>query len=307
VLCGVGIFVKSNLKFKLLPEYSIFVDRIFETIFMEVILPNNSKYIIGSVYRPGSTHPTLTPLELFNEFSDLFSTLLDTLSNLPNLLIFGDLNIDVLQFGSNVRATDFVEHIFSYGLLQLVTKPTRCNDNSATLIDHIISKVNLPFFDISIITSRISDHFPVILSLLCTAKNSMANKTISKRSFSKTNIDKFKEALNNINWNVVRDAESIQLSYNIFADIFINFYELYFPLRDVKFNKKFHKIEPWFTKGLLVSRNNPIWSHLYPSPSIYCGNRICGPCFNCVDSLKIHTLSQHNLIIFAKLRNLVLS
>ncbi len=217
---------------------------------MEVILPNNSKYIIGSVYRPGSTHPTLTPLELFNEFSDLFSTLLDTLSNLPNLLIFGDLNIDVLQFGSNVRATDFVEHIFSYGLLQLVTKPTRCNDNSATLIDHIISKVNLPFFDISIITSRISDHFPVILSLSCNIKSTVANKTISKRSFSKTNIDKFKEALNNINWNVVRDAESTQLSYNIFSDIFTNFYELYFPVRDIKFNKKFHKIEPWFTKGL---------------------------------------------------------
>jgi len=40
---------------------------------------------------------------------------------MPNLLIFGDLNIDILQFGTNIRATDFVELIFSYGLLQLVT------------------------------------------------------------------------------------------------------------------------------------------------------------------------------------------
>ncbi len=55
---------------------------------------------------------------------------------------------------------------------------------------------------------------------------------------------------------MVREAESTQSSYNSFSDIFTNFYELHFPKRTIKFNKKFHKIEPWFTKGLLVSRNN---------------------------------------------------
>jgi len=66
---------------------------------------------------------------------------------------------------------------------------------------------------------------------------------------------KFKTALNNINWNVVRDAEDAQVSYNSFSDIFFNFYELYFPKVTLKVNKKIHKIEPWFSAGLLVSRN----------------------------------------------------
>jgi hypothetical protein len=49
---GVGIFVKSNLKFCVLSAESIFVDRIFESIFIKLELPNSRKCIIGSVYRP---------------------------------------------------------------------------------------------------------------------------------------------------------------------------------------------------------------------------------------------------------------
>jgi len=57
---------------------------------------------------------------------------------------------------------------------------------------------------------------------------------------------------------VVREADSTQSSYNSFSDIFLNFYELYFPKRTLKFNKKFHKIDPWFTNGLLISRNKKL-------------------------------------------------
>jgi len=57
---GVGIYVKSDILVKQLPEFSVFADRILETIFVEITLPNNTKYTIGSIYRPGATHPTLT-------------------------------------------------------------------------------------------------------------------------------------------------------------------------------------------------------------------------------------------------------
>ena len=108
----VGIYIKSNIKFSLLPQYSIFVERILETIFVEIILPNNSKYIVGSIYRPGATHPTLTPLQLFTEFYELFKNILDNISNYSDLLLMGDINIDVLQYGHNPRATDFIELFF---------------------------------------------------------------------------------------------------------------------------------------------------------------------------------------------------
>ncbi len=157
--------VKKDIIVKNLPEFSIFADRILETIFIEITLPNNTKYTIGSIYRPGATHPTLTPLELFNEFNELFNNLLDSLSNVPNLILLGDLNLDALLYHENQRVQTYIDCLFSYGLLQLVCRPTRCNDNSATLIDHALTNVKSPIYSISILTSRISDHFPLILSL----------------------------------------------------------------------------------------------------------------------------------------------
>jgi len=31
----VGLYIRSDLKFKLIPEYSIFIDKVIETIFVE--------------------------------------------------------------------------------------------------------------------------------------------------------------------------------------------------------------------------------------------------------------------------------
>jgi hypothetical protein len=56
---GVGIYVKSGLTFNLKPQLSIFVDRVFESIFIEVQPASSPKFLVGSVYRP-SNNPLLT-------------------------------------------------------------------------------------------------------------------------------------------------------------------------------------------------------------------------------------------------------
>ena len=46
---GVGIYVKKHLSYKILKQYSVFVERIFESLFVEVSLSNNKKIVIGSI------------------------------------------------------------------------------------------------------------------------------------------------------------------------------------------------------------------------------------------------------------------
>ena len=65
---GVGIYIRDHIKFNILNGLSVFVDRIFESIFIEVFTSDNKKLLIGSVYRPGSAHPTLSSSEQFNQF-----------------------------------------------------------------------------------------------------------------------------------------------------------------------------------------------------------------------------------------------
>jgi len=40
---GVGIYIRKDLKFKLVPEYSIFIDKVIETIFVEIEVNEKKK------------------------------------------------------------------------------------------------------------------------------------------------------------------------------------------------------------------------------------------------------------------------
>ena len=79
-------------------------------------------------------------------------------------------------------------------------------------------------------------------------------KIIEKRDFSKRKIEDFKTILNGISWNDVINAPNVQTSYNLFSDTFLHLYYLHFPIKKVRFNKKYHNLEPWMTPGLLISR-----------------------------------------------------
>jgi hypothetical protein len=45
---GVGIYVRTELAFKILPEISIFLEKTFESLFLEITLQDKQKIIIGS-------------------------------------------------------------------------------------------------------------------------------------------------------------------------------------------------------------------------------------------------------------------
>jgi exonuclease III len=113
---GVAIYVKSSIKFSPLPQLSVFVDRVFESIFIEITPPNSSKIIVGSAYRPGTKHPNLSSADQFSQFIDLLSNLCSELSsvNCP-VYLAGDINLDVLQYNFNHNTSEYIDLLFSFG------------------------------------------------------------------------------------------------------------------------------------------------------------------------------------------------
>jgi endonuclease/exonuclease/phosphatase family metal-dependent hydrolase len=254
---GVGIYVRSHLSYSVSAIYSVFSDRLFESIFVEVTL-QNSKILIGNVYRPNSGHPNLTQSEQFSQSLEIFSNIANQLSTskIP-VRIVGDFNIDVLKYNSNPQVTEYVDLLFSFGLLQVITKPTRCTQNSATLIDHVITNSMCPNIESIIVTSLISDHFPIIHH--CNSSKKITKPTtIKTRNFSDENIARFNQALLNLDWSDVTECNDTQLSYNYFSDSFLSLYEIYFPVTEKKINPNYAKVEPWFSNGLLISRKNKL-------------------------------------------------
>jgi len=61
---GVGFYIKNGISFNICPNYSIFQDRIFESLFIEIKLSKSKTITIGSCYRP-NIHPVLTGKEQF--------------------------------------------------------------------------------------------------------------------------------------------------------------------------------------------------------------------------------------------------
>ena len=95
---GVGIYVKKDIDYSINSTLSIFFDRVFESLAIEITLKNsNQKLKIITIYRPNSGHNNLTPTEQFNQSMELLSNMLENIGDSPSILC-GDLNIDVLKY-----------------------------------------------------------------------------------------------------------------------------------------------------------------------------------------------------------------
>ena len=255
---GVGFYFKNKLKFNLLKEKSVFIDRVFESVFAEVWTSNNSKIIVGSVYRPTTSHPNMSSSEQFAQFSEILSNLLNDFSvGNQQVVIFGDFNLDVLKYNIINQVTEYVDLLFSFGFLQLILRPTRCTPTSATLIDYILSNKSEGMHESVILTSKISDHFPIVYFSNIN-RASQGPIYCNYRDFSIDNINKFSANIRATNWNGLFNISNVQEAYDLFSDTFFTFYNLHFPLLKKKLNKNIHPINPWMTKGLLISRKRKI-------------------------------------------------
>ena len=52
-------------------------------------------------------------------------------------LISGDFNIDLLKYDENADTENFINNLYEHLFIPLVSRPTRFNINSSTLIDFL--------------------------------------------------------------------------------------------------------------------------------------------------------------------------
>ena len=169
----------------------------------------------------------------------------------------GDFNINLLTIDGDANSRSFLDTTVSSGLLPTVFFPTRyCSArNTATLIDNIFLSFNPhTSFTSHIITSDVSDHYPVITMVPTRAgrsTKSASNRVFTYRSFSQKNIDYFTETLKSNDWSAVTHASSADMAANALTSRLKQLTERCFPLRTSRI-KSVPKT-PWMTKGLVQS------------------------------------------------------
>ena len=250
---GVGFWVDENLPFTLLPDISVFEEKIFESIFIRVNTGKNEFKIIGNIYRAPGNNITEFNLKLDNVLRDINDH--PVYKKASEIILLGDLNINLLNHDKHPQTQNYLETLLGHGMLPLITLPTRITPTSSTLIDHIFTSLKHDSFDSGIIYSAISDHLAIFHIRPMQLKTSKSKDTVHMRKINARNTDRFKDSLSNTDWTRIYN-ETPSSAFNEFYKILDDRFEEHFPEVPCKIRKDLNPQNPFMTGALLVSRKN---------------------------------------------------
>ena len=159
----------------------------------------------------------------------------------------------------------------SNGYFSLVNIPTRVTENSATIIDHIMTNDHQHHIIPWVIKSDLSDHYPTF----CIVSN-LVNKTVSKHkaiyqcNFTKFKSEKFCESLHNavssfFSNKFAINSENFNYVFSEFVKIITNAINEHAPLKKLSRAQQRLKMKPWITHGILksIKRKQKLYSTHY--------------------------------------------
>jgi len=250
---GVGMYIREGLHFNKIVNLSTFTEKTFESLTVELQYPNK-KILISTIYRSPNPPPLCSVLDHTNRFIQLLDRHLNDLFNRDKLcVIFLDSNVNLHSILNDPLSLNYLNTITSNGFIQAITKSTRIQGNSHSLIDHILINKNLQGRYQGIIVSDISDHFFTFYQMN-TATEKTKQQIHSSRKITMENMERFKLLLRGVDWSRVYGSNVVDESFDAFWTEFSQLYELCFPVTMCKLNRNIHRINGYMTPGLLISR-----------------------------------------------------
>jgi hypothetical protein len=166
------------------------------------------------------------------------------------LILCGDWNVDFLKKNSKVQELKALLSMFN--LINIIDSPTRFSREVKSQIDVIIIENLNCQVQIRNIDVGYSGHLAQILyfNVYASFRNLIRNMKIV---FSDTNIDEFNLLLREETWDDVLKLEDVNISYEIFYQLFKHYFDRAFPIKLNSMRKNKRK-KRWVTKGILVSK-----------------------------------------------------
>ena len=249
---GVGFFVRSNFEYEVLEHESVFIEGVYESLWIKIKVDNLSYKIIGNVYRPNSAPKANLKLAIKTHFSIISKIKNNKLHKNCSIEIASDFNVDLLKFNQHDLTNDYLEDLFSFGLLPVITRPTRITSTSATLLDNITVQNKSRRHDAGIILSYISDHFPTFYidqtKVLPQKLKEFTTFKINNETQSTLNT-----LLKDMSFQSVLSESEPQAAFNNFFELYSTATSLAFPKVTVKPKAMQFAPSPWMTAGLLKS------------------------------------------------------
>lgn len=223
---GVVIYAKTELSSKTTePENILEANCLVTTI--------GTDYAIVSIYRP----PSYRKADNFT--SSLDSTLL-SLKRYKNIILLGDINININENNLDNRSFDYLNMLATHGLLPSHKIPTR----GENCLDHSMVKTMLPNMTI-VCDSSITDHSCVIVLL----NKEPVNKIKSLKHYKKVDYASAIAELDQINWVEVLNKSDVNEATNVFLYIVNRALKKHTKL--FKLSHRKYNVKPWITPGII--------------------------------------------------------
>ena len=228
--------------------------------------------ILANIYRSPSRKA-----ESFNLLLDSILYKLNRHSK-KHIVIAGDFNMDLLKYESTTDYQDLINIMANHGLVQIISRPTRITDTSATLLDHVYTNNLENTLSSNIITIDLSDHLATLTTLTLDKNsystrinyqiaNSLRVPEISNtRVFKEANNEKFKELINNESWesvNITDENPDDQTHFDEFLLVYTSHYNNAYPLKSNRVRRKNERLnsKPWILPWLedAISRKDDLF------------------------------------------------
>jgi Reverse transcriptase (RNA-dependent DNA polymerase) len=190
---------------------------------------NNTKLTLVSLYRPNNRVANRD----INGFFDNLEDFLEKHRGTNDIILAGDLNIDILKDEPNTRHLIDIFETYNMKLLNggKITRANNNNVNGGSLIDHIFTSI-VQETTYDIIDYECSDHKAIISSLNLPISRPKDRFKLT-RKFSDKNWQTFIDFLIKENWQTVYDVVDVDEKSNIFMTKITEYFELAFPLKKI--------------------------------------------------------------------------
>lgn len=232
---GVAIYFKEKYACEKLELSVIAAD--YECLAIRI-----DKLVAIVVYRPPQGHKTR-----FLEFMD---TLLSSpLLHNTSYIIMGDINIDLSA--KDTYAANFEMLLSTFGCVNHVCSPTRLTTHSATLLDICVTNWNPSETRCGVVSSDLTDHFPVFCFTPMILKRQKQHKeTLIRRNINSDTQTLFFQLVEALDWSDIYQKKDADEAYNVFLNLLRQCYDKAFPREQVSFRKKRNCRKPWLNCSL---------------------------------------------------------
>ena len=246
---GTIIYISQDLLYKHRNDLQICVPKELESVFIEVIIPNEQSCLLGTMYK----HPSMKHFKFNNEYME--ELLRVTTHENKNCILTGDFNLNLLKHAKSPGVSKFLENLLSHNFMPQITLPTRITEKTATLIDNILINNNVLNCISGNITTSISDHLPqfIVLDSLLGTSTDEDSSQILYRSFKNFNEENFSNDINEINWTFATKNNDINLGFETLLLLIDKTLDKHAPVKKcIKKEQKF-ALKPWVTNGIKKS------------------------------------------------------